>query len=171
MHAGASDVLGAIVAGGGDAGGAGAALNDGSRFDRGGDAVADAITGATEHATAAHLDTDLGRTYDAQDSGVVASSVAGAGVGAQHARLHRHDMPTNLERGSPVGAIIWALVLLHLVGLAVWLRAWWRQPRTKDPTMRHPTPPTKQSCTYDMDKAFAIPKIELPLKALKFAKA
>lgn len=112
---------------------------------------------------------DLGRAFDAT------TATAGANVGdaaqLQHVRMHRHDMPAKLEQHSPVATVIWAVVILHLLALAVWLRVWWRQRRAKDPTMRAPTPPQKQSATYDMDKSFAIPRIELPLKALKLAKA
>jgi hypothetical protein len=38
--------------------------------------------------------------------------------------------------------------------------------------MRTVPPPLKQTCTYDIDRAFAISKVELPLKALnKLAKS
>jgi hypothetical protein len=94
---------------------------------------------------------------------------------AHHA--HRHDLPERTHVGAHlVSSLIWGLVILHLLALAVWLRAWWRQKRSKDPTMRaHAGPPDKVTCSYDMDKSFGIPKIELPMKGkgltLKQAKA
>jgi hypothetical protein len=83
---------------------------------------------------------------------------------------HRHELPNSRhESHAVVSGIIWALVILHLVGLVVWLRAWNRQRRSKDgPTMKAhvtATPPQKVACSYDLDKAF-LPKIELPMKAL-----
>lgn len=90
---------------------------------------------------------------------------------AHHA--HRHDLPERTHVGAHlVSSLIWGLVILHLLALAVWLRAWWRQRRSKDPTMRaYQGPPDKVTCSYDMDKTFGMPKIERPLKALNLKQA
>lgn len=85
---------------------------------------------------------------------------------------HRFDLADRHERvhhehGSPVKGILWAVLILHLLALAVWLRAWLRQRKVKDPVMKAHLvgPPQKQSCSYDLDKNF-LPRIELPIKAL-----
>ena len=85
---------------------------------------------------------------------------------------HRYDLADRHERvhhehGSPVKGILWAVLILHLFALAVWLRAWLRQRKVKDPVMKAHLvgPPQKQSCSYDLDKSF-LPRIELPIKAL-----
>lgn len=82
---------------------------------------------------------------------------------------HRHELYNSRhESHAVVSGIIWALVVLHLVGLVVWLRAWNRQRRSKDPTMKAhilAAPPQKVACNYDLDKTY-LPKIELPMKAL-----
>lgn len=92
---------------------------------------------------------------------------------------HRHEL-ANADRQNQfatrlVGGVIWLLVILHILALVIWIRAWMRQRKSKDPTMRAfaTGPPQKVGCSYDMDKSFSIPKIELPIKglALKQAKA
>lgn len=96
---------------------------------------------------------------------------------AQHA--HRHDLPERSNYATHLVAIlIWVLVIIHLLAVLVWLRAWWKQKRSskKDPTMRSliPAPPQKVTCSYDMDKTFSMPKIELanlPIKALSLKKS
>ena len=98
---------------------------------------------------------------------------------AQHGQhAHRHELPERSQYATHlVGILIWVLVIVHLLAVAVWLRAWWRQKRSsKDPTMRSliPPPPQKVTCSYDMDKAFSMPKIELanlPIKALALKKS
>jgi len=118
---------------------------------------------------------DSGGVIDPGSSSASAVVSSDGGAVTASARMHhRREIPETLEQHSPVGSIIWALVILHFLALAVWLRAWWRQKRAKDPTMRtaaKTAPPQKQTCTYDMDKSYAIPKIELPIKALKLARA
>lgn len=92
---------------------------------------------------------------------------------------HRHDLheriTTHADGHGFVGGLIWALVVVHVLLLLILIAAWWRQRRSKDPTMRSltPGPPQKVGCSYDMDKSFSIPKIELgnlPIKALKTLK-
>ena len=102
----------------------------------------------------------------------ISESVAKMDAVRSGATAHRFDLADRHERvrhehGSPVRGILWAVVLLHLLALAVWLRAWLRQRKLKDPVMKgHQVgPPQKQSCSYDLDKNF-LPRIELPIKAL-----
>jgi hypothetical protein len=92
---------------------------------------------------------------------------------------HRHELHERApaDQGhSLVGGLIWSLVLVHVLLLVVLIAAWWRQKRSKDPTMRSLTPggpPQKVGCSYDMDKSYSLPKIELgnlPIKALKTLK-
>jgi hypothetical protein len=91
-------------------------------------------------------------------------------------RHELHDRPsTSTEGHSFVGGLIWALVVVHILLLIALIAAWWRQKRSKDPTMRSftPGPPQKVGCSYDMDKSYSLPKIELgnlPIKALKTLK-
>lgn len=92
-------------------------------------------------------------------------------VGGQH-----DSVSSSLEyqhpRSGSIKGILMLLVFLHLIGLMIWLRAWLKDRRTKTNVLRKTQPPPlKQSCTYDMDRAFAISKVELPLKALKLAKS
>eukprot|EP00890_Picochlorum_soloecismus_P001723 jgi/Picsp_1/2551/NSC_00782-R1_---NA--- len=80
---------------------------------------------------------------------------------------HHHGHSSGLVRG-----VVMLLVFMHLAGVLFWLRAWLKDRNTKGPTMRAVPPPLKQTCTYDIDRAFAISKVELPLKALnKLAKS
>jgi hypothetical protein len=89
---------------------------------------------------------------------------------------HRHELHLHgsvPSSRSPVGVLIFGAVLLHLLGLALWIRAWWREKNKKrDPTMRSisPAPPVKVNCSYDMDsmkKSRSIPRnIEMALKGL-----
>lgn len=72
---------------------------------------------------------------------------------------------------SGVKGILMLLLFIHLLGLLVWFRIWLRDRKTKYPTMKVVPPPPKQTCTYDMDRAYALSKLELPLKALKLAKS
>lgn len=99
--------------------------------------------------------------------------------GQQQQHAHRHDLPERNNYATHlVGILIWVLVIIHLLAVVVWLRAWWKQKRSskKDPTMRSliPAPPQKVTCSYDMDKTFSMPKIELanlPIKALSLKKS
>jgi len=103
-----------------------------------------------------------------------------SGGNAAQVSSHRHDLressnALHTEGQSLVGGLIWALVVVHIVLVLVLFAAWWRQKRSKDPTMRSltPGPPQKVGCSYDMDKSYALPKIELgnlPMKALKTLK-
>ena len=159
--------------------GAGAGLNtlgDGSSDTRGG--VFDGAASTTGAATTSDrlLDGFKSGQQDLGGAGDGGDSILGAQQG-QHGRLahhaHRHDLPERTHYAQNlVGGIIWVLVILHVLALLVWLRAWWRQKRSKDPTMRAltPGPPQKVTCSYDMDKAFSIPKIELPIKSLGLTK-
>lgn len=75
---------------------------------------------------------------------------------SNHHQIHRHEL-TNKDGvsryGSSISTLIFAIVMLHLLGLAVWIRAWWRQKKVRQSTMRSysPSPPTKVSASYDMD--------------------
>lgn len=93
----------------------------------------------------------------------------------QQIHHHRHDLHTlaNKPRSSMTGTLIWALVIFHVAGLLFWMRVWWKQRKIKDPIMRLPAPPQKQSVTYDLDKTFSLAtKLDIPLKALnKLSKA
>lgn len=80
---------------------------------------------------------------------------------------YHHGHSSGLVRG-----VIMLLVFMHLAGVLFWFRAWLKDRNSKGPTMRTVPPPLKQTCTYDIDRAFAISKVELPLKALnKLAKS
>ncbi|KAG7674010.1 hypothetical protein Ndes2526B_g02511 [Nannochloris sp. 'desiccata'] len=107
--------------------------------------------------------------------GVTTKSGGNAGQLSHRHELHERPATLNAEGHSLVGGLIWALVVVHVLLLMVLLAAWWRQKRSKDPTMRYftPGPPQKVGCSYDMDKAYSLPKIELgnlPIKALKTLK-
>jgi len=102
-------------------------------------------------------------------------------TGSNAAQLsHRHELrdsasTIHAEGNSLIGGLIWALVVVHVILILVLIAAWWRQKRSKDPTMRYftPGPPQKVGCSYDMDKSYSLPKIELgnlPIKALKTLK-
>jgi hypothetical protein len=72
---------------------------------------------------------------------------------------HRHELHERApaDQGhSLVGGLIWSLVVVHVLLLIVLIAAWWRQKRSKDPTMRSltPGPPQKVGCSYDMDKSY-----------------
>lgn len=76
-----------------------------------------------------------------------------------------------LDHRSPAKTLLLLLLVLHMVGILIWLRIWLRDRKMKAARMGKSTPPPqRQSCTYDVDSRF-ISKIELPLKALKLAKA
>lgn len=80
---------------------------------------------------------------------------------------YHHGHSSGLVRG-----VVMLLVFMHLAGVLFWFRAWLKDRNSKGPTMRTVPPPLKQTCTYDIDRAFAISKVELPLKALnKLAKS
>lgn len=87
--------------------------------------------------------------------------------GSQVEYSYHHGHSSGLVRG-----VVMLLVFMHLAGVLFWFRAWLKDKNTKGPTMRAVPPPLKQTCTYDIDRAFAISKVELPLKALnKLAKS
>lgn len=76
-----------------------------------------------------------------------------------------------LEHRSPAKTLLLLLLALHMVGIIIWIRIWLRDRKIKAARMgKNTPPPQRQSCTYDVDSRF-ISKIELPLKALKLAKA
>ena len=67
--------------------------------------------------------------------------------------------------------MLWFLLVVHMSGLLIWLRVWMRDRRAKAARSGKLTPPPqRQSCTYDVDNRF-ISKLELPMKALKLARA
>lgn len=73
-----------------------------------------------------------------------------------HRQSHRHqlpDKPSSFGYETPVRGLIFVVVILHLLGLFLWLRAWLRQKRSKAPPVRSysPSPPAKVSASYDMD--------------------
>jgi hypothetical protein len=75
------------------------------------------------------------------------------------------------ESQSPAKKLLLLLLVLHLLGILIWLRVWLRDRKVKAArTGKNTPPPQKQSCTYDIDNRY-ISKLELPLKALKLAKA
>lgn len=85
--------------------------------------------------------------------------------------LKEQQQDDMLEHRSPVRTLLLLLLILHVVGILVWIRVWLRDRHIKAARMGKSTPPPqRQSCTYDVDSRF-ISKIELPLKALKLAKA
>lgn len=72
---------------------------------------------------------------------------------------------------SPAKSLLILLLMLHILGIFVWLRIWLRDRKIKAARLgKNTPPPQRQSCTYDVDSRL-ISKIELPLKALKLAKA
>ena len=73
--------------------------------------------------------------------------------------------------GSTTKFLLWFLLVVHMSGLLIWLRVWMRDRRAKAARSGKLTPPPqRQSCTYDVDNRF-ISKLELPMKALKLARA
>ena len=81
------------------------------------------------------------------------------------------EQDDGLEHRSPAKTLLLLLLVLHIVGIMIWLRIWLRDRKIKAARMgKNTPPPQRQSCTYDVDSRF-ISKIELPLKALKLAKA
>ena len=141
------------------------------------DEILDDVQGVEEEGEEAGvggISTDRIVVLDASDRlGVsrAAQNMIGGVEHRHHAALHshRHDLPERKEYShSLVGGMIWLLVILHLSALLIWLRAWWKQKKSKDPTMRSMAPfnpPQKVGCSYDME-TFPVPKIDLPMKAL-----
>ena len=87
------------------------------------------------------------------------------------ALLNEQGHDDELEHRSPAKTLLLLLLVLHMVGILIWLRIWLRDRKIKAARLgKNTPPPQRQSCTYDVDSRF-ISKIELPLKALKLAKA
>jgi hypothetical protein len=99
------------------------------------------------------------------------SDFTSAIVGEQehHESMHRVGHDAGLR--SPVKFLLWFLLVVHMSGLIIWIRVWLRDRKMKAArTGKMTPPPQRQSCTYDVDSRF-ISKLELPLKALKLARA
>ena len=95
-------------------------------------------------------------------------------VGKMH-HAHRLELGEGVgrrETSSSVRFLLWFLLVVHMSGLFIWFRVWMRERRVKAARMGKMTPPPqRQSCTYDVDSRSFISKMELPLKALKLARA
>ena len=95
-------------------------------------------------------------------------------VGKMH-HAHRLELGEGVgrrETSSSVRFLLWFLLVVHMSGLFIWFRVWMRERRVKAArTGKMTPPPQRQSCTYDVDSRSFISKMELPLKALKLARA
>jgi len=96
-------------------------------------------------------------------------------VGKMH-HAHRLELGEGVggrrETSSSVRFLLWFLLVVHMSGLFIWFRVWMRERRVKAArTGKMTPPPQRQSCTYDVDSRSFVSKMELPLKALKLARA
>lgn len=86
-------------------------------------------------------------------------------------RQHRLEEHGQQGVGSMTKFLLWFLLIVHMTGLLIWFRVWMRDRRAKSARSGKLTPPPqRQSCTYDVDNRL-ISKLELPMKALKLARA
>jgi hypothetical protein len=86
-------------------------------------------------------------------------------------RQHRLEGHGQRGVGSTTKLLLWFLLIVHMSGLLIWFRVWMRDRRAKSARSDKLTPPPqRQSCTYDVDNRL-ISKLELPMKALKLARA
>ncbi len=93
------------------------------------------------------------------------------GVIVHGGRQHRLEEHGQRGVGSTTKFLLWFLLVVHMSGLLIWFRVWMRDRRAKSARSGKLTPPPqRQSCTYDVDNRL-ISKIELPMKALKLARA